>query len=107
MNSQLEPKTANFLEKHLNKQLLRYAAGSAILCPNCQTIMDCRRTVVATIHRTVDNNPEECVKSSTLCGSCWDRIRPSIQAVVDKLTIKHPELKPRLEIVDGRALGRF
>jgi len=97
----LEPQVDSFLTIQLNKSLLKHAAGSTIFCPACNAIMDCRKTVLATVHRTIDGN-EECVQSITRCGKCWDTVTAKVEASVAKVGASHPELKPRLEIVDGR-----
>lgn len=100
--SELGIETTSFLERHLNRQLLRHAAGSAIFCPRCQVIMDCTRTVVATVHRQLAGQPDECVQSFTQCAVCWDKAQSDVRAAVNRVAAKHPELNARLQVVDGR-----
>jgi hypothetical protein len=102
MNTQLEKPVESFLGKHLNKQLLKHAAGSNMFCPGCDKCLDCKSTVLATIHRTVNDGPEEIVRSYTLCAKCWDERGPVVRQAVDKVVARSPQLKARLEVVDGR-----
>lgn len=102
MNTQLDSKTESFLEKHLNRNLLKHAAGSAMFCPSCDKCLDCRSTVLATIHRSVDDGPEEIVRSYTMCAKCWDQRGSVVREAIDKVTARNPQLKARLEVVDGR-----
>jgi hypothetical protein len=92
----------SFLEQHVNRQLLRYAAGTAIFCPRCGEIMDCERTVVATVHRKLAGKEEEIVATYTQCAKCWDKASSVAVSAVEKVARQHPELNARMEIVDGR-----
>lgn len=92
----------SFLEHQLNAQLLRYAASQSIMCPACGDIMDCRRTVVATIHRQIDGQQAEIVQNWVQCSKCWDKRKAKAQTAFDAVSSKHPELHARFEIVDGR-----
>lgn len=92
-------KMDSFLRQHINRQLLKYEAGSAIFCPACQNIMDCRKTVVATIHRHLDGHDDECVAKYVMCAKCWKTRGPKAQEAFDRVSTAHPELNARFEVV--------
>lgn len=93
----------SFLKQQLHKQLLRYAAGTAISCPGCGDIMDCRRTVSAEIVVDYsDGRPEAIVRTYTLCAKCWDKYAPNVQHGIDKAMAKNASIKGRVDVVDGR-----
>ena len=71
------------MQKTVNRNLLKYAAGRAIFCPCCSVIMDARRTVIVTAGDV----------TKVLCASCWDT------AVAPKIST---ERLAQCEIVDGR-----
>ncbi len=93
----------------VERGLLKHAAGSAIFCPSCQSIMDWKRTVLATVHAKSNSTEEKIVSSWTLCGKCWDKIGSVIQEGVDKFNATHganPDSNGKsawLEVVDGRS----
>ena len=84
-----------FLKTHLNRQLLRHSAGRAIFCPGCQRIMDWSRTVVVSFH-----TKGACIKTWTLCSTCFDKRRESFTAGMEQVRPKVPDIS--MEIVDGR-----
>jgi len=92
------------MQHHVNRNLLMYAAGQAIFCPACQAIMDCKSTVVATVHRQVGSDPEECVQSWTMCSKCWAKRRPTVVDSFTRVAGRHPELNARLEIVTWKVM---
>lgn len=69
------------LQGQVNRNLLKYAAGRAIFCPECHAILDCRSCVIG--HHDVFNR--ECV----ICCSCWD---------------KRPDKAAFSDVIDGRQL---
>ena len=69
----------------VNRNLVKYAAGSAIFCPFCSEIMDAKRTVVLSAGSI----------TKVVCARCWDtNLKPLIK----------PETLARCEILDGRVL---
>lgn len=102
LNLTMPQEIESFLARQLHIQLLKYAAGTAICCPQCGDIMDWNRTVNAELFRSVAGGAESVVRSYTLCAKCWDKVAPIIAEGIAKVTAKHPELKARLEIIDGR-----
>ena len=88
------------MEKMVNRQLVKYAAGRCVWCPRCHGVMDQKRTVVATVH-----DGDEVLVSYTLCGNCWD---PQVREVGVLLAAKAAKVgRPlRLEVVAGRQLWK-
>lgn len=74
----------------LSKQLLRYAAGSVINCPECGQIMDWRRTVTTEFHATTGNTT-----TYTACTRCWDSCAPRLLEVAARNDIE-------VETIDAR-----
>jgi hypothetical protein len=87
------------LRAAVNRNLLKFAAGQAIFCQQCNAIMDCKRTVVATIHRHLEGKEEECCQSWTLCAKCWAARGATVRECFSKVAAQHPELHASLEIV--------
>jgi hypothetical protein len=79
------------LTKELNNQLLKYTAGTAIFCPQCQDIMDYSRTVVATPLPSADKR----TKTIICCGKCWDK-------TLEKLGKEESDIDHIWDILDGR-----
>lgn len=94
---------SDFLRVHLNRQLLRYEAGSAIFCPGCGVCMDCKKTIVATVHRTADGQ-EDCVAKYAMCGKCWAKAGEKVRAGFARASERHPEMRARLEIVAWKGM---
>ena len=90
----------------LEANLLKFSAGQAIFCPDCQKVMDWRDTVVATIHARKLDKPdqeEKCVTSYVVCGKDWDRLGHRVVKGVEDANVKLAgKVKARLELVDGR-----
>lgn len=95
----MSEQVSEFFRQTVNRQLLKYAAGQAIFCPQCNAIMDCRRTVVATVHRHLEGKEEECVQSWTLCAKCWGKRGAQVRDCFQRVATKHPELSAHLEVV--------
>lgn len=71
------------MQRTLNRNLLKYAAGRAIFCPICGNVMDQKRTVIITAGEV----------TKTMCGQCWDsEVKPKIRA----------DVVAKLDILDGR-----
>lgn len=91
-----------FLQRHANRELLKYSAGHSIFCPKCQTVLDRRSTVVSTIHRLYKGN-EAVVFSTVCCARCWTKLGPVVRQVFeDARTItgaKYPGVTFWLEVV--------
>ena len=93
---------SSYLEKHLHKQLLRYAAGHYIFCPVCLEILDCRRTVTAELIVKVSGFKDSNT-SLTRCDKCWDRTwKAGLDRVIARVKEKHPTAECTLEVIDGR-----
>jgi hypothetical protein len=87
-NLELPDEIRSPLEQHLNRNLLKYAAGAAIYCPHCSKILDCRKTVIVTV-------PAKSY-TYTLCCACYDECLVRMQAKgVDTTT---------WDVVDGRTV---
>lgn len=72
------------MARTLNRNLLKHSAGTAIFCPHCGQVADCRRWVVASLGE----------RTHGLCAKCWDK------AMQNPGIARHP----RLEVIDGRVL---
>lgn len=94
----------SIIKTPVESNLLKYAAGQAIFCPNCDNIMDWRRTVVATIHAIKPGAEEQIVRSYTVCGKCWDKLGQHVTSGVEQANAKlgSKGISARVEIVDGR-----
>jgi hypothetical protein len=69
----------------MNRNLLKYAAGTQMFCPLCNVVLDAKRTV----------NIDAGKVKKTLCCKCWDN------------EVKHlisPATLARCDILDGRVL---
>lgn len=83
------------MEKTVNRNLLKHAAGQHIFCPSGNKcggrVMDYRNTVIAT-HK-------QSGKTMVACGDCWDDAKAKIMA-------KHGEHATAMlnnwEVIDGR-----
>lgn len=82
------------MQRHVNRQLLKYAAGTVMFCPGCGEVLDCRRVVnVTVLHKG------EVHSSTTLCVGCYDRRKPVLDAALAKAP---KEQGIELDVVDGR-----
>lgn len=96
MNLELPKEIESTMQTHVNRQLLKYAAGHVMFCPSCDQCLDCRSTVnVTVLHHG------EIHSSTTLCASCYDKRKPVLDVALAKA---NPEQGISLDIVDGRAL---
>ena len=100
----------SIIKTPVESNLLKYSAGRAIFCPNCQGVMDWRRTVVATIHAKTDGKEEKCIRSYVVCAGCWDKLGHTVKEGVAKglaaIRAKGRTDEVWLETVDGRG-SRF
>lgn len=62
----------------VNNNLLKHAAGHAIFCPQCQAILDWKRTVLLTVRF----NGKE--KSFTRCLGCWKLEEPNTRVICNE-----------------------
>lgn len=71
-----EPTIDSMMRDTVNRNLLKYAAGRVMFCPYCNTVLDCRTTVIVS---TTDG------KESVLCARCFDAWgdKPAFTGVVD------------------------
>lgn len=76
----------DLMQRTLNRNLVKYAAGRAIFCPSCDDILDQKRTVVVTTPAG---------RTMTYCGQCWDKV--AAVAAADPRFVE-------LDILDGRQL---
>ena len=65
------------MERTINRNLLKYSAGTAIFCPRCDTVADCRRWVIV----------GDC---GAMCAPCWDK------------ALGNRPIPENLEVLDGR-----
>jgi len=54
----------DFFKRTLERNLLKYSAGSEIFCPGCGQVADCKRWVVVSRGK----------RSAGLCATCWDKV---------------------------------
>jgi len=64
------------MQSIVNNNLLKHAAGTAIFCPQCQSIMDWKRTVLLTLR--FESGKE---KSYVCCSSCWKTSKAEVEQV--------------------------
>lgn len=83
------------MSRTIQRNSLKYSVGSAISCPGCGNIMDCRRAVECSI-RDADAGSYVFVK--TVCTSCYD------SKLADYLPKLVTDKRLSLEILDGRKL---
>lgn len=74
------------LRPTLDRNLLRWAVGRAILCRGCGDVLDCRRAVLA-------DSPT--AGAIVVCGACWDRVARTVR-----------ERVPDVDVTDGRTAFR-
>lgn len=74
-----------FLEQHMQRQILRYAVGRTIQCQSCGNILDCRSACLITL-----SDERVC----TLCSACSDTLCSC--AMAKGLDIS--------DVIDGRKL---
>lgn len=73
------------MRRTIARNALKYAAGTAIFCPLCGNIMDCKRTVIVEAGNV----------TKVLCAPCWDNeIKPRLS----------PERLDQIEVTDGRLI---
>lgn len=91
----------NFMQKEANRQLLKYAAGRAVFCPNCSAIMDYRRTVVTTIKGIKQGETESSdLKVYTTCKKCFKgKAGDTLRSVVSSMQAKYPASQISLEVI--------
>ena len=81
------------LHGHANTQVLKYAAGQHITCPDCEKILDYRDTVVAE-----DKNTG---RIFVKCGRCFDNAMARVRAKIGDDYAKQ-EYLANFDITDGR-----
>ena len=88
------------MEQVVNRNLLKYAAGTALFCPCCQTVMDCTRTVTFDVIR----NGQPLKAGMVRCTRCYDSLCTSLSTangfcfenVVDgRILFPHVENTPK------------
>lgn len=52
------------IERTINRNLLKHAAGTAMFCPTCERCLDYRKTVI------ISMGPRERV----VCSTCFDKL---------------------------------
>ena len=86
------------LERHLQRQLLKFAAGQHICCPFCGNILDWTRTVNYELSKD-----GQAVLNKTFCSPCWDKCRNTVAAKVTALRAQGQH-EYKEDILDGRQL---
>ena len=85
------------LADHMNEELLKYAVGRQMFCPQCERCLDWRNAALVT--GTYLGSPkDELVRCS--CGRCSDEYVAMVQAASEKTGVP-----VELEVVDGRHLS--
>jgi hypothetical protein len=80
----------NPLERMLNRQLLRFACGTAIFCPSCETILDCDDAVSFAVAG----------RTGIRCGSCFDS---QLTDAAQQAGITTDDARTKIvDLVDGR-----
>lgn len=82
------------LEDTLNHELLCYAVGRALFCPDCNRVLDASGAVLVTAR---DSGPDA-PAPGIACADCWDAYRANLRAVDETA------LLARCDILDGREL---
>lgn len=107
--SDSNPVIDSMMERVVNTNLLKYAAGQTMFCPGCKNCMDWRTTTVLTLHQG-----EKCVSSEVLCGAChtrhkrrefWGEVMASLER---RMRDRQPGVDPQLhlEVVMGPDVGK-
>jgi len=89
----------------LEFQLVKYAAGRHITCPNCGNILDANSTVVCSIHCRMKGE-EVIMKNCVLCGPCFEKRKAAFYKSVDDVHKQRPDLLLRIVLIDGRTFTR-
>lgn len=90
----------NSVKKIVNRNLLKYAAGQAIFCPQCNAIMDYRKTVIATIQGIKQGESAlSNIKTYVICKPCWKKHGSKVTDAVTTMQSKFPDNKVCLELV--------
>lgn len=71
------------MQRTVNRNLLRHAAGTALFCPKCENLLDWRTTAIISL------GPN----SSTVCTSCLDALKAKLGPKINNVAI---------DILDGR-----
>ena len=80
------------MEREVNKNLVKYAVGRAIFCPDCEVVLDYRRAVLIT----------GVGKAGISCTKCWDKRKAAlIKKHGDEWTAA---ILGELDVLDGRVL---
>lgn len=87
------------MHRTIKRNLLKYAAGRAIFCPICETIMDWKKTVLITF-------PSGGTRTS--CTSCFDKEMAKAKAEFPRRDEPGAWDKAlaRLDILDGRLIAK-
>lgn len=93
MSLTLPPELASPMQALVNKNLLKYAAGNAMFCPQCQICMDWKRTTII----TVDPGPRERVVVG--CSPCMDKALRGAKPKLEAAGLSY-------EVVDGREYSK-
>lgn len=86
------------MAKTITRNLLKFAAGNAIFCKGCNTIMDWKRTVIIEV---VGVTTGKNFGTMTLCTKCADAALPHIHARRPQGEAKAGE-PLKIETTDGR-----
>jgi hypothetical protein len=85
----------DLMRKTVERNLCKSVAGQLITCPACDDIMDCRETVVVSIHK-----PDGAwVGTRVLCTKCWMRKGWSTLE-----RVFGAQSEAIVEVIDGRTL---
>ncbi len=83
------------MEKTLTKNLLKYIAGRVMFCPDCDKVMDCKKTVSADFKVKGENKA-----SWNGCTTCWDKRAVATLANIARLN--EAEDVYTIEVLDSR-----
>lgn len=76
----------------MERELLRFAVGRAIFCPDCETVLD---TDSAVLYSPKDSADPSCTPA-VCCAKCSDAARDKLRSIDEAV------LLARYDIYDGR-----
>lgn len=101
----------SWLEKIMNRNILKYQVGQQMFCPRCQGVMDFRRAVGADIYiqKGDDKDTKKLLSSHAWCTACWDNpvykeYVTALARLATKATNAGSDMVFTLTTIDGRNL---
>lgn len=87
------------MERTIQSNLLRHAAGTRMFCPCCTKCLDWPTTVMVELRRRVGMAPVEA--TLVLCGACYDKREDAIRDICAEagflMEVVRKEPRPRRE----------